>query len=89
MNNQLLFFQTLFQMMEREGISFSFDGYTPAVDHTFWDRLTACRNTDDRRLLEDIAACLREDTSDFLCIDQIICLLSDGGFDTGPRHDFG
>ena len=38
--------------------------------------------------LAAIAACLREDTTDFDCIDRIIALLESQGLSILPRHDF-
>lgn len=89
MDDRLLFLQSIAKMMEEQGIVCRFDCHTPRLDRDFWDGLAVCRQTDDRRLLENIARCLRQDTSDFHCIDQIIALLERTGYSTVPRHDFG
>lgn len=47
------------------------------------------RRAEEHRALEAIAACLRRDTGDFACIDEIIAILEPLGYDTNPRHDFG
>ena len=43
----------------------------------------------EQTILAEVAQCLRKDTSDFDCIEEIIALLEAHGFSTSPRHDFG
>lgn len=88
MRDPLLFLQCIAKMMEELDISCEFDR-CPPLDREFWDKLGVCQQNDDRRRLELIALCLREDTSDSCCIEKIIHLLEEGGFSTAPRHDFG
>lgn len=89
MDDRLLFLQCIAKMMKDQGIVCSFEHYTPPLDQAFWDSLAVCQQTDDQRLLENIADCLRQRTSDFDCVDQIIALLERAGYSTVPRHDFG
>lgn len=89
MDARLFFLQSIAKMMEEQGIVCSFDYCMPQLDRAFWERLAVCRQTDDHKLLETIAHCLQEDTSDFCCIEKIIALLEKAGFSTIPRHDYG
>lgn len=61
----------------------------PRLDPALWDRLLQQLGESDHQTLAAIVNCLREDTSDFCCIDKIIALVEEQGFDTTPRHDFG
>ncbi len=88
MNEKLLFLQLLAKFMDREDITCTFN-YPPPLDRAFWDEVLQCQETEDRKTLEQIAACLRKNTSDFHCIENITFLVSQRGFDTSPRHDFG
>ncbi|MDY3985076.1 hypothetical protein [Dysosmobacter sp.] len=87
MDEQMCFLQALAKFMDREGISCSFD-CLPRLDRPFWDNILQEQKTEDRKTLEQIAALLRENTSDFHCIDKILLLVERRGFDTFPRHDF-
>lgn len=55
MDDRLLFLQCIAKMMKDQGIVCSFDHYTPPLDQAFWDSLAVCQQTDDQRLLENIA----------------------------------
>ena len=88
MNDQLIFLQMLSSMMEREGITCSF-AHGSREDPAFWEKLMDGRRSEEHRALEAIAACLRRDTGDFACIDEIIAILEPLGYDTNLRHDFG
>ena len=87
MHEQMCFLQAVAKLMDREGIRCYFD-CLPSLDRDFWDRILEEQKTEDRRTLEEIAALLRENTSEFRCIDGIIILLEGRGFNTIPRHDF-
>lgn len=87
MDDQLLFLQFIYEAMEKTGITCSFD--VPLKENpAFWDQAAKLRETADREALEEIAACLREDTTDFLCMEQIIFIVERRGLSTTPRHDF-
>ena len=86
--SNLIFLQTLADFLDEEGITCVFDKpVTP--DPAFWTQAAGEAESESRRTLEAIAACLREDTTDFACIDRIIALLEAQGLSTAPRHDFG
>ena len=87
MNEQLLFFQALAKFLDKERIRVSFDR-PPKLDRTFWEDADDAQKNEDRAALEKIAECLRENTSDFECIEKITCIMEDRGFDSLPRHDF-
>lgn len=87
MLEQMLFFQLLSKLMSYENIEFSFLS-PPPEDREFWDRVAKTREAADREALEDIAAALRRDTNDFLCVDEIIYILRTRGFNAGLRHDY-
>lgn len=88
MYDRLLFLQALAKWMEREHINV-FSTYLPPLDRDFWGGILRFQESKDRRVLEQIAASLRKNTSDFRCIEEIKFLVSTRGFDTSPRHDFG
>lgn len=88
MCNQLLLLQSLAKWMERERINVSFC-CPPAPDRAFWANVLQEQKNEDYQTLEQIAACLRKDTSDFDCIEEIEALVAQRGFDTAPRHNFG
>lgn len=88
MYDRLLFLQALAKFVEHESIDISFS-CPPPLDRSFWDEVLQSQQTEDRKALEQIAACLRRNTSDFRCIEEIEFLVSARGFDTSPRHDFG
>ena len=87
MDENFLFLQALYQFMKKEQIRCTFDHSLP-LDRAFWDQTAEERTADDRKALEAIANCLRRNTSDFLCIEEITFLVESRGFDTSPRHDF-
>lgn len=89
MDDRLLFLQCIAKMMEEQEIVCSFDHCMPRLDRKFWEGLAVCQQTEDHKLLENIAHCLRQNTSDFYCTDQIIALLERAGYSMVPRHDFG
>ena len=73
-NANLIFLQTLADFLDEEGITCVFDKpVTP--DPAFWAQAAGEAESESRRTLEAIAACLREDTTVFACIDRIIALL--------------
>ena len=72
-NANLIFLQTLADFLDEEGITGVFDKpVTP--DPAFWTQAAGEAESESQRTLEAIAACLREDTTDFACIDRIIAL---------------
>ena len=86
--DNLCFLQELSRFLEMQGIHCSFQ-VPPRVNRNFWDCAAEKIESTDRELLEAIAQCLRKDTSDFYCMEEIIALLEAKGFSTIPRHDFG
>ena len=87
MNEQLLFFQALAKFLDKEQIRVSFDR-PPKLDRTFWEDADDAQKNEDRAALEKIAECLRENTSDFECVEKITRIMEGRGFDSLPRHDF-
>ena len=87
MDETLLFLQALYEFMKKRHIVCSFD-HLPQPDCTFWEQITLVQTTEDHKTLEEIAAYLREDISDFQCIEKITALIASRGFNTIPRHDF-
>jgi len=83
----MLLLQSLAKWMDWEGIEVEFR-CPPDPDRAFWDDILQEQANGDRKALEDIAACMRKDTSDFDCLEEIEALLNRRGFDTIPRHDF-
>lgn len=87
MNEQLLFFQALAKFLDKEQIRVSFD-HPPKPDRAFWEDAADAQKNEDRAALEKIAECLRENTSDFECVEKITYIIEGRGFDSLPRHDF-
>ena len=88
MNDMTLFLQLLGKELEAQGVEISFR-QPPEWDEAFWRELGETRRTAERAALDAIAACLREDTDDFTCVDRILHILEMLGYSTVPRHDFG
>ncbi len=88
MTDQLVFLQLMARMMDYYGVTCSF-AHGAKEDPAFWEQLMDGRRAEEHRALEAIAACLRRDTGDFACIDEIIAILEPLCYDTNPRHDFG
>ena len=86
--DNLCFLQALSQFLKMQEIHCSFQ-IPPRVDRNFWDCAAEKVESPDGELLEAIAQCVRKDTSDFHCIEEIFALLEARGFSTSPRHDFG
>ena len=78
MSGEQLLVQLFTQMLEESGAEITFS-------HQSADSMN--REGDDA--LEAIAACLRKETDDFTCVDEIIEILEQRGYRTVPRHDFG
>ena len=87
MDGNLLFLQSIYRLMEKEGVSCSF-AHPTKPDHSLFEKLAEKQSSTDYETLSKIAECLRRDTSDFICIEEIISLLDARGFYTAPRHDF-
>ena len=83
----LAFLQALAGFLDQQGITCTFDR-PPAQDPSFWSATAGKAESSAAQTLAAIAACLREDTTDFDCIDRIIALLESQGLSTLPRHDF-
>ena len=88
MTDEQLFLQLMAQAIRYYGVKFSF-AYTPPIDPALTEALALRQRSAETDALEAIAAALREDTSDFACVDQIIGILEKLGYTTVPRHDFG
>lgn len=86
--DDLCFLQELSRFLEIREIRCSFQ-IPPKVDRNFWNCAAEKVESPDGELLEAITQCLRKDTSDFYCIEEIISLLETRGFSASPRHDFG
>ena len=84
----LAFLQALAGFLDQQSITCTFDR-PPAQDLSFWSAAAGKAESSAAQTLADIAACLREDTTDFDCIHRIIALLESQGLSTLPRHDFG
>ena len=87
MNNTLLI-QLLLAEMERYGAEVTF-AVPPQRDDGLWNALVQRQTSVEAAALDAIAAALREDTGDSVCIDRIIDILEPLGYTTTPRHDFG
>ena len=85
--DRLCFLQELSRFLESREIRCTFQT-TPRVDRDFWNRAAGEIGSSDEELLAKIAQCLRSDTSDFDCVEEILALLEARGFSTTPRHDF-
>lgn len=87
MTDRFLFLQLISKLMDKERVDCSF-ACPPPLDREFRDGMAGCMQTDDHRTLEDIAAILRSDASDFDCVEEIRDLLYRRGFHIDNRHDF-
>ena len=86
--NTMRFAQLLAEWMDREGVTCTFAA-EPRPDRRLWDQILQREGARDRETLEEIAACLRRDATDFECVEEIMALLAGRGLSTSPRHDFG
>lgn len=83
-----LLLRLLLAEMEEYGAEITFTT-PPRADPALPDALLNGQASAEADALSAIAACLREDISDFTCIDRITGILEPLGYDTLPRHDFG
>ena len=88
MSDKELLLQMFAQMLYESGVEISFAA-RPHINTTLREELLAGQEREDANTLEAIATCLRKDTDEFACIDEIIALLESQGYQTTPRHDFG
>ena len=83
-----LLYQLFMKTMELYDAEVTF-GIEPKRDPVFWAKLTDQEQTLERTALKQIADCMRRDTTDFDCVEDILDILFSLGYKTDPRHDFG
>lgn len=86
MENKLLV-QVLIEALEFYEADVRF-GIQPRRSADFWAKLTDTEQDKDKRALEQIAKCMRRDSTDYDCIEDILDILFELGYDTKPRHKF-
>lgn len=87
MTNEACFIQLILKTLRAYGATVHFEDPI-REDREFWSHLADCQWEDQADALSKIADALRKDTSDFLCIDEIIDIVEPMGYDTLPRHNF-
>ncbi|MBQ9956345.1 MAG: hypothetical protein IJO99_02115 [Ruminococcus sp.] len=59
-----------------------------AVDSVCFADLNECCEKESEMLLLKIAEILKSESDDFACVEGIINIMENAGFDCGCRHDF-